>query len=328
MLVDLLQVAFGLALLVGGGRLLVSGAARLAGLLGVPPLVIGLTVVAFGTSAPELAVNVSAALGDTADVAFGNVIGSNLANVGLILGLVALVHPLPVSSTILSREIPMMLLASVAALVMGLALDGDAASVGAGRYGRSEGIVLLLFFTIFLYYTIGDTIRTRGSDPLVEQAEAQRREARGRTWTSVLAIGLGLVGLVLGGQLTIDGAIGLAASLDVDRSIVGLTLVAVGTSLPELSTSLIAARRGEADLAIGNVVGSNLFNLLFVLATTACLREVPVPGGGVADLVAICLASVLLLVICSPFTRRGLARREGALLLLAYLGYVSARALL
>ncbi len=313
-----LLLALGLALLLLAGASMVSGSAALARLLGVPPLVIGLTVVAFGTSAPELAVNVTAAVQGSGDVAFGNIIGSNLANVGLILAVSAIVSPLAVQSVVLTREIPMMLLASTAVVVMGF---DSIRTADASQYDRAEGLVLLLLFTVFLYYTVVETLRKRGTDSLVQQARTRVPVERlGSIGASMALVAFGMVGLGLGGSLTVHGAVGIATALGASPDLIALTIVAVGTSLPELSASVIAARRGEADLAVGNVVGSNIFNLLFVLGVTASIQPVPVPAEGHPDLIAMLALAVAVLALA--FGRRRIGRLQGGLLLLLYLGFV------
>jgi len=322
-MIDLLKLVLGLALLIGGGRLLVSNASALASNLGVSKLAIGMTVVAFGTSSPELAVNTIAALRGNGDIAFGNVMGSNLANIGLILGLAAIVRTLTIQGIVITREIPMMLLASVAVLVMGLdGLAGDAIS----QYDRSEAIVLLLFFTVFLYYTVGDTIAQSTNDPIAEQLDHGRAPVVMSLARTAALMFAGLLGLSIGGHLTVEGTVGLAATIGVPDAIVGLTVVAVGTSLPELSTSVIAARHGENDLAIGNVVGSNIFNLLFVLAISALIRPIPIPRGGLVDLCAIVIFSAFLWLICSAYGGRRITHAKGWLLLGTYLIYMAVRA--
>lgn len=318
-LLDLAMLAAGIALLIGGGEGLVRGASGLARQLGVSPLAIGLTVVAFGTSAPELAVNVLAAMRGDTGVSFGNVVGSNIANVGLILGCAALVRPLEVQSAVIVREMPMMLVASAAVLVLGL----DRASGRAEVYDRGDGMALLLFFSIFLYYTIAEVLRGRRTDPLVHESKSAT-SGPSATAPSVLLAVAGLVGLALGAEGTVRGAVSLAETLGVPRAIVGLTLVAVGTSLPELVTSVVAARRGQVDLAVGNVVGSNIFNLLFVLGVTSTIRPVAIPAGGVVDLSAMAVFSAALLFLAATHGNR-LVRWEGGVLLFAYLAYVVAR---
>jgi cation:H+ antiporter len=316
-------VAAGFVLLIGGAEALVRGASALARLAGVSPLIIGLTVVAFGTSTPEMAVNITASLSGVSAIAFGNIIGSNIANVGLIVGLTALLKPLDIESQIISRELPMMLLASVCAVVLGF----DPVLRGAvSLYDRADGLVLLLFFAVFLYYTIGDVLRKRRSDALVREASASLSGAGARSYAVQWGlIGLGLAGLVFGGRLTVDAASALALGLGVSQVVVGLTVVALGTSLPELATSLVATWRGQTDIAVGNVVGSNIFNLLFIAGTSAVIAPITIPAAGLADLLVMTAFAVVLL----PFAllnHRRIVRREGLVLLLAYVGYVVWRA--
>ncbi len=323
LLADALLLAFGIGLLIAGGESMVRGAAALARQLGVPPLVVGLTVVAFGTSAPELAVNVTAAIRGDGAIAFGNLIGSNLANVGLILAGAALVRKLTVHSTVITREIPMMLVASAAALIMGFdALRMEPVS----QYDRAEGLLLLLFFGIFLYYTIAETVRKRATDSFVQQVRGHKVGVRMESLgASVGLVALGIVVLALGGHFTVVGAVGLAEMLGAPKSLIGLTVVAIGTSLPELSASMLAARKGEADLAVGNVIGSNIFNLLFVFGVTSVIQPVPVPTRGYADLVAMFVFGVALLVL--SLGRKRITRLDGAALIFAYLAYIAWRAL-
>ena len=323
-LIQLGLVAAGFAMLLGGAEALVRGASALARLFGVSPLVIGLTVVAFGTSTPEMAVNLTAALSGASEIAFGNIIGSNIANAGLILGLTALLKPLEIESQIISRELPMMLLASVGAVVLGFdpLLRGTLP-----LYDKADGLILLLFFGVFLYYTIGDVLRKRKSDALVREASASLSGAGAHSYLVQWGlIVLGLAGLVLGGRVTVDAASALALAFGVPQVVVGLTVVAVGTSLPELATSLVATWRGQTDIAVGNVVGSNIFNLLFVAGLCATIRPIVVPAGGLADLLVMTAFAVVLL----PFAllnHRRIVRREGLVLFLAYAGYVFWRAL-
>jgi cation:H+ antiporter len=317
---DFLLLLIGLILLLAGGDALVRGAAALARRLGISPLVVGLTVVSLGTSAPELAVNLTAALRGSGELSFGNVIGSNLANIGLIVGLTALLRPLGVQAVVVRRELPMMLLATAFVFVFALdsVLSGDASS----RYDRGDGIVLLLLLSVFIYYTARDVFR-------------QRESRRGKvglvvgSWSvprSLLVATTALVVLVAGAQLTVKGGVGIARVAGVSEVVIGLTLIAIGTSLPELAASLVAAWRGQAEIAIGNVIGSNLFNLLLVLGATATIRPIPIPAGGIVDLIALCMLSVLLWVVCATQERR-IIRVEGALLLTIYLAYLSQRAL-
>jgi len=318
---DLLLLLLGLILLVVGGDALVRGAAALARRLGVSPLVVGLTVVAFGTSAPELSVNVTAALRGSGALSFGNVIGSNLANIGLIVGLAALLRPLDIQAIVVRRELPMMLLATAAAFVF--ALDSVLAGDDASFYDRGDGIVLLLFLCVFIYYTAMDVFRQR------EKGKRRVGLAPGgwRVPVSLAMVMAGLVALVVGAHFTVQGAVAIARTAGISEAVIGLSLIAIGTSLPELAASLVAAWRGHAAIAIGNVIGSNLFNLLLLLGTTATLRPVPVPVHGFADLAVLSLLSVLLWGVCASREHQ-IIRVEGAVLLTVYVAYLSVRVLL
>ena len=319
MAVHALVLVLALAVLLAGGEALVRGASALARRLGVSSLVIGLTVVAFGTSAPELAVSVSAAFAGSADIAIGNVVGSNIANVALLLGLTALVRPLLVDSMIVSREIPMMILASLA--LTAICLDGLLDGATANVISRGDGVALLLFFCVFLYYTVAGNLFARSADPLLDEA---RSEVRGREiplWRAFALALAGLGGLSLGGHLMVESATALARALGIGEMVIGVTVVAVGTSLPELATCLVAARRGEADIAVANIVGSNIFNALFVLGTTALVRPIRVPAGTALDL-AVMLALALVLLPMAITDGRRITRTEGAVLSVAYAAYL------
>jgi cation:H+ antiporter len=342
---DVLFLVVGLVLLVGGGDALVRGASALARHFGISPLVVGLTVVAFGTSAPELFVNVIAVFEGKGELSFGNVIGSNIANIGLVIGLTALVRPVAMPAAIITREIPMMTLASLVALALAfdvvlgetpmdfLSQDGAAlvgtptdvlsqtggdVLVGTPRdfFSRADGIVLLLLFCVFIYYTVSDALRHRGES----LSAGQGGESRPLMPSVALTI-VGFAGLAGGGYLTVDGASGVASALGVSDAVIGKTIVAVGTSLPELVTSLLSVIRKETDLAVGNAVGSNIFNLLFVLGVTGTLRPVPVPSGGHLDLmIATALAALLLPLSINP--TRHVSRWSGGLLFGIYAGFM------
>jgi cation:H+ antiporter len=319
MLLDTLFLGLGLAALICGGTWLVRGASALAARLGVAPILIGLTVVAFGTSTPELVVNVSAALRGSTEIGFGNVVGSNIANIGFLLALAAIIAPLSIHRTLVIREIPMMILASAATIVLaGGVLLGEESS----GYSRGDGLMLLLLFTVFLYYTIGEALQQREG--------VTRRGDEGAVVLHVampdeqpplirLIVG-GLLALVVGGEVTVRGAIGVADAMGVPETVIGLTVVAVGTSLPELATTLTAARKGQGDLAIGNIVGSNIYNLLFIWGLSVSIAPSALPVGGEVDLIVMLTFSLLLL----PFviTQHRLSRFEGVLMLTGYIGYV------
>ncbi|MFI4854050.1 MAG: calcium/sodium antiporter [Phycisphaerales bacterium JB065] len=309
---------FGIAILIASGDALVRGASALAARLGVQPIAIGMTVVAFGTSAPELVVNLSASFNGTSEIGFGNVVGSNIANIGLLLGLTALLAPIAVHSTIIAREIPMMVLATLTAIALGM----DAWFSGAdSAFSRGEGIALLLLFGVFMYYTLAEVIRGRADDALTIESEEQIKPGAG-LGRSVLFIAIGLAGLVVGGEMAVRGATGIAKALGMSDVVIGLTIVAVGTSLPEMATSIIAARKGAVDMAVGNIVGSNIFNLLFIYGLTMTIAPAPVPGAGGIDLLVALAFAIALLVMAWTGNRR-ITRLEGALLLLGYAGYTA-----
>lgn len=319
MTLNVLILCVGLALLLAGGDLLVRGASALAKGFGVSPLVIGLTVVAFGTSAPELSVNLLAAYQGQTEISFGNIIGSNIANIGLILGLSAMIRPLAIEGVIITREIPMMGLASLVALTAG----ADSVLRGSPNlFDRAEGLIFLLLFCVFLFYTIGDVFRKRTDDPLLQQAKdsSQRKSFKPTLYNALLFV-LGLILLVFGGKIAVNAALAVAELLKVPRVIIGLTIIAVGTSLPELATSVMATWKGQTDIAIGNIVGSNIFNLLFINGLTATLRPVPVPSkGGLQDLFMMTFLALLLLPMCLTDNKK-IVRWEGGLLLLFYVAF-------
>ncbi|MCU0836622.1 MAG: calcium/sodium antiporter [Chromatiaceae bacterium] len=310
---NLLLLAVGLVLLTAGAEALVRGASGIAARLGIPPLIVGLTVVAFGTSAPELAVSVAAAWSDQADIALGNVVGSNIFNVLFILGLSALIAPLAISSQLIRVDVPLMIGASI--LVLLFALDGT--------IGRVDGAIL---FTGLLLYT-GYQIR-QGQREQRAAAEATSGEEQdtppGRWWQDPLLVVGGLVVLVLGSRLLVQSAVAIAQGLGVSELVIGLTIVAAGTSLPEVATSVVASLRGQRDIAVGNVIGSNVFNLLGVLGLASLVSPSGIAVAAQAlqfDLpvmIAVALACLPIFV-----TGREIARWEGALFFLYYLAYTT-----
>ncbi len=329
MTIQLVLLFLGLALLLGGGDLLVRGASALARSLGISPIIIGLTVVAFGTSAPELAVNLLAAYQGSTEISFGNIIGSNIANIGLVLGVAALIRPLKVQGVLITREIPMMVLASLLTLVAGA--DSDLCGGAPNLFDRRDGLVFLLIFCVFLYYTIGDVIRNNGQghDPIYDQMEQKppKRSFQKALGNLILIFG-GLGLLVGGGKVAVDAAVAVAAQLGIPQVVVGLTIVAVGTSLPELVTSVVATWRGHTDIALGNIVGSNIANLLLVNGMCATLHPIPVPSPeGLQDLLVMVFLAVFLLPLALS-DRKRIVRWEGGLLLILYLGFSAVKILL
>jgi cation:H+ antiporter len=321
-------LVLGLALLLAAADLLVRGVCALAAALGVPPLVIAMTIVAFGTSTPEVVVNVISAAHGEGGLAFGNIVGACAVNVGFVLALTALIRPLTVETTIISREIPMMLLAAAGFVVVSedTFLNRSPVSV----LDRSDGLILLLLFCVFLYYTIMQLAAQR-PDAFVAEVSQKMTEAQKllpmprprptlRWRDAALTLG-GLVGVAVGGRLAVTGAVGVARGLGVPEVIIGLTLVSFGTTLPELATCIQAARRGQADIVLGNVVGSNIYNLLFIGGLVATISPAVVPDGGLIDVLFMGVLCALLLPIAIRGPRQ-ITRGEGALLLLSYIGYM------
>lgn len=322
MALHLLLLFAGILLLLGGGDLLVRGASALAKGFGIPSFVIGLTIVSFGTSAPELAINLLASFQGNPGISFGNIIGSNIANIGLILGISAIIRPLAIQGTIITREIPIMVLCAVLALIAGMdAVFRDAPNA----FDRREGLVFLLMFFVFLLYMGRSLVRGRPEDPLLKQAgERSGGKSFGKTAFNLLLFIAGLILLLIGGKLAVDAAVAVAQVFNVPQVIIGLTIVAVGTSLPELVTSCVAVWKGETDIAIGNIVGSNIFNLLLVTGLTASLRPIPIPPSGGQDLLMMVFLSILLLPLCITHKKR-ILRWEGGVLVILYFAFNSWR---
>lgn len=298
-------VLIGVVGLYYGGDVLVTHASRLARSLGISPMVVGLTVVAFGTSAPELAATLVASIRGAPELALANVTGSNVANVGLILGATAIFYPLATDWSFLRREVPWLL--GVTLLVIPLAYDG--------ALGRAEGGVLFAVLVVFLVVMF-----RQGGVQGAGVVEADRVATP--VWRSALWAAVGIAVLALGAQALVAGATTLALEWGVPERVIGLTLVAVGTSLPELASSLVAALKHETDIILGNVVGSNLFNLLAVLGTAALVQPLAVPTAGLRVDLWVMLVFALAVVPLLPWRGPRLGRKRGALLLVAYVAYV------
>jgi len=310
-MIPFLLLVGGIALVVLGANLLVEGASSLAKKLKISDLVIGLTVVAFGTSTPELTVSVVSSLSGEGDIALGNIVGSNSFNVLFILGVSALIYPLRVHRNTILKEIPLSLLAGLVlwALVSDHLLDGSANP----GLTRAEGIALLGFFAIFLYYTF-IVARSAPAEELHNKVKSYP------LYASVLMVlgGLGL--LVFGGRWMVDGAVQIAEALGMSKSAIGLTIVAAGTSVPELATSAVAAFKRNSDIAIGNVVGSNIFNIFFILGTSAVVHPLGLGNISMLDLGVVVFSSVLLFV--KSYDSK-ISRLEGGILLSLYVVYVA-----
>jgi len=291
---------------------LVDGSASIAKKLKIPSIVIGLTIVAFGTSAPEFIVNIFASVQGNSEIAIGNILGSNIANILLILGISAIIYPITAKKNTLLKEIPLSLLAAV---VLGL-MANDMIIDGAGfsNITRIDGFILLSFFIIFLYYTFGIT---KSDTDIVE------KEIKVFSYSkAVVFIILGLAGLVIGGKWIVDGAVKIAEFFNISQSLIGLTIVAIGTSLPELATSAIATYKKQSDIAIGNVVGSNIFNIFWILGVSAIIRPLPFNTSSNGDIAMTIFASILLFLVMFIGKKRVIERWQGVFMVSAYVGYV------
>lgn len=311
---DILLLIGGLLLVLLGANGLTDGAASIAKHFRIPSIVIGLTIVAFGTSAPELTVSVSSALKGSADIAIGNVVGSNIFNTLMIVGCTALFAPIVVTRNTLQMEIPLCILSSLALLVCAndMFLDGSNNNV----ISITDGLILLCFFVVFLRYTF--TLVSHNPKEKEEETEEIRQLPM---WKSIVFILGGLGALIAGGSFFVDGASGIARSLGVSESVIGLTLVAGGTSLPELATSIVAALKKNPEIAIGNVIGSNLFNIFFVLGCSATITPLHLTGIGNLDLLVLVGSSILLWLFGIFFGKRTITRVEGSILIFCYIAY-------
>ena len=306
----LLFLLLGLVLLYFGGEGLVRGSSALALRLGLTPLVVGLTVVAFGTSAPELVVSVQAALAGQGDIAIGNVIGSNIFNIGLILGVTALIYPLKVQLQILRIDTPIMIGVSLLAAWM----------LADRTIGRPEGALLFVGIIAYTVFTVLYARKVKSSAEVEAEFAESVPAPHGRVWRDLIFIAVGLALLIAGSHFLVAGAVRLARGFGISEAIIGLTIVAAGTSMPELVTSLVAAFKKQPDIALGNIIGSNIFNILGILGAAALLRPITGEGIKMMDLyVAIAFAVALLPVLWSG---RKMERWEGGLLLAAYGGYL------
>ncbi|GAB4148818.1 MAG: calcium/sodium antiporter [Patescibacteria group bacterium] len=325
----LIAIPVGFYLLSKGSDWLVDGASSVASKLGISPLVIGLTVVAFGTSMPEMVVSVSSALSGNSSIAVANAIGSNIFNVLGILGVCSLIRPIKTQSSTVWKEIPFSLAGVVVLFFLSyLSLINSSGLPGLtnaiinqtpinGSLGLASGIILLVFFVIYMYYTFG--IANTSETQSEEGGEVKKHS----TWASVGYILAGLVLLILGGRLTVDGAVSIAQVFGVSDRIIGLTIVAIGTSLPELITSITATRKGNDDIAMGNVVGSNIFNIFAILGISALVGNLTVGLGEAVDMLVLVFTTLLLFGFSFIFRKYQYGKVEGAAMLALYISYTA-----
>lgn len=327
-LLSLIGIGGGVFLLGRGAEYLVDGGSAIALKHKIRPIVIGLTIVAFGTSMPELVVSLISAFSGSTDIALGNVVGSNIFNILGILGITALITPLVVQKDTIYKEVPFSLLGAVLLLALALQSTLDSKTLSLARitentqistFGIATGIILLLQFVIFMYYVFGAAFsKNTSSDEPVDLRLEQLSFGK-----SVLYIISGLLLLIFGGRATVWGATTIAQFAGLSEQIIGLTIVAMGTSLPELVTSITAARKGQDDIAVGNIVGSNIFNIFFILGTTLLISPIPVNGFAIEDMLILVATTILLFVLTFAFKKLRIGKLEGAVMLLLYIAYTA-----
>ncbi len=306
----------GLALILGGANLLTDGAAAIARRAGISELVVGLTIVAFGTSAPELVISLISAIDGASELAVGNVVGSNIFNILAIIGITALVRPIVIQQSVMTREIPLVVLSSLAVLIMANTplLDGSPIA----QLTRSNGLILLLFFLIFMRYTMTQTKNVDSG----QNKESDTTPAM-PLWKSILWVIGGLTALIYGGNCFVNGASEIALLMGVSEAVIGLTIVAFGTSAPELATSLVAAIKGRPGLAVGNVIGSCIFNVFAILGISATVSPLDLGQIGNFDLLSLVGASLMFWLFGWLFRQRTITRIEGGIMTVSYIAYLT-----
>lgn len=319
MIAIIIKFIFGFALLIKGADVLISGAASIARKYGVSTFVIGLTVVAFGTSAPELAISILASIKGSSGITMGNIIGSNISNTLLILGISAVIYPLAVKKATINKEMPFSLFAI--AIVGILCNDHFIDGMSIDKLSRIDGLILILFFSIFIYYTFGIS-KTKENVLEKIQDEISDSPKEYGNYISLLMIVFGVAGLTVGGEWLVGGAIFIAGRLGMSEALIGLTIIALGTSLPELATSAVAAYRKNTDIAVGNIVGSNIFNLLWVLGLSSAINPINYDQALNLDLIVLFGVTLLTIFLIYIGKKNVIGRIEGGIMVLIYFIYI------
>lgn len=314
-IIPVLYLIVGFVLLVKGADFFVEGASSIAKRMHIPTIVIGLTIVAFGTSAPELAVSLSAAIKGSNDIAMGNVVGSNIFNLLVVIGVSAMISPLTVKRSMIKKDYPLSIFAAV--LLGVLCLDSVLFHAKETTLGRMDGVSLLVCFVFFMYITVREGLRGRKDAKKEHEDEVENMSFP--IGKSIVLLVVGLAGIVFGGDLSVEGAKEIARAFGLSEALIGLTIVAIGTSLPELVTSIVAAKKGESDIALGNVVGSNLFNIFFILGCSATILPMHVSGTYIYDIGLLIIVSVLAFIPIAKSKKVG--RVMGGVMTLAYVAY-------
>ncbi|MBQ7290363.1 MAG: calcium/sodium antiporter [Clostridia bacterium] len=325
---EYLWLIAGFVLLIVGADIFVEGSSAIAKLFKIPTIIIGLTIVALGTSLPEASVSVSAALAGSNDIAISNVIGSNIFNLLVVLGASALICPVRVHSASIKKEIPFSIFVTVALgalLAIGISFDTEADVLmgmeifehAAFTLGIAGGAILLVFLALYMYWQIRGALKARKKGKIVDEPEDENKKIP--TMMAVEMVILGIVGIIMGGNIVVENASVIAANFGMSQTLIGLTIVAIGTSLPELVTSMVAAKKGESDIALGNVIGSNVFNIVFILGFSAIISPMTVDVLAIYDTLVLLAVSVLTLVFAK--TNKRFSRSEGAVMLAIYAIY-------
>lgn len=315
MTISIIFLIIGFVLVIKGADVLVGGASAIAKKFGLSSLMIGLTIVAFGTSAPELIVNILASINGSTDIAIGNILGSNISNILLILGITALITPLAVTKGTTWKEIPLSLLAAI--MLFFVANDALIDGRGFTEISRIDGVMLLSMFVVFIYYTFGIAKVEGGTESNEEEIKERSNLVSG------FMIAGGMFALFLGGKLVVDNAVDIALSFGLSEALVGLTIVAIGTSLPELATSIVAARKGDADIAVGNIVGSNIFNILWILGLSSIIKPLPFSPASNFDLGVTIFITIGLFVTLFIGKKHTVQKWQGIMLISMYIAYIS-----
>lgn len=321
MILSIIWLIVGLVLILLGADWLVDGSSSIARRLGMSDLIVGLTVVAFGTSCPELAISIVSAIDNSTSLAVGNTVGSNIFNILVIIGITAMIRPITVNRSIMVQQMPLMMLSALLLLLFGNSalLDGTQGNV----VTRIDGILLVMLFVMFMLYTVHLAKSTSMTEPSAQPSDPAGQPAP-KSWTrSVVLVVLGLAALIFGGDKFVDGATDVARMLGMSEAVIGLTIVAAGTSLPELATSVVAAVKGRDGIAVGNVIGSNIFNVTLVLGAAASIRPLQYASIGNVDLFLLVGASLLFWMMGKVWGNHTINRAEGAILFVAYIGYIA-----
>lgn len=315
----ILFLLFGFVLLIKSADFLVDGAAGAAQKLRIPKLVVALTLVAFGTSAPEGTVSVIAALENSPDLSVGNIIGSNIANIALILGLSSVLRVLPISKNSITKGIPLNILAGEVLIILGFDTFFQNHGVSFNRFTLGDGIIFLSFFIIYLYYIYADLKVAEAQEHEIEKKE--KKHFKDAIWYLAVLIMGGMAGIMVGGKLVVDNALVIAKILNISEGVIGLSIVAIGTSLPELATSVMAAIKKESEIAVGNIIGSNAFNIFLVLGVTSIIHPINFDAALLFDGAVMMFISVLFFLFA--WLKKNISRREGAILLGCYVLYLA-----